>query len=149
LIHRVVSDEYRSDHALDVTDRGEDALAEVATLAVRALGQGLDGGRAVAELVRFVFAGRGARRYGGAAERAGGEADIDLDGRVASGINDLASGDGGDGGLAQGEKVGRTIQDTKTRKSARASRGRKAESRPTLPPRRSVQWVKQSATSWR
>ena len=52
---------------------------------------------AVAQLDRLELAGRGARRHGGEAARARLEDDLDLDGRVAARVEDLARVDGGDG----------------------------------------------------
>ncbi len=71
------------DLAVDVGDRLADALADplVAT---------------VAQLDRLELTGRGARGNGGDAARAGLERDLDLDGRVAARIEDLAGVDGGD-----------------------------------------------------
>ena len=54
------------------------AFAEVAIL------------HAVAQFPRFVFAGAGAARHGGAADGAAGEFDIGFDGWIAAGIKDLA-----------------------------------------------------------
>jgi hypothetical protein len=65
------------------------ALAEIALLV------------AVALLHRFVRAGGGARRHRGAAAHAILERDIDLDGRVAARIEDLAADDIDDGGHGQ------------------------------------------------
>ena len=75
----------RGDLALDVRDRRRHALAAVRLAAV-------------AELDRLVDAGRGARRHGGPAERAGLEPDVDLDGRVPARVEDLAGVDVGDRG---------------------------------------------------
>ena len=50
-------------------------------------------GSAVAQLDRFVFAGGGARRNGGTGDGAVDQGDLDLDGRVAAGVEDLAGGD--------------------------------------------------------
>ena len=61
-----------------VLDRLEHALAEVARRV------------AVAQLERLVLAGRRARGHDRAAERAAVEADLDFDGRVATGIQDFA-----------------------------------------------------------
>ena len=87
LVAGIVADERRGDLRLHVGDRLLRALAAVAGLV------------AVAEFDGLVFAGRGAGGNGGAAEGAGGEADVDLDGRIAAGIDDFAGGDGGDGGV--------------------------------------------------
>ena len=68
-----------------VVDRGhglQHALAQVAALV------------AVAQLHRLALAGRGARRHGGAAHRAAFEHDLDLDGRVAAAVEDLAGENG-------------------------------------------------------
>ena len=74
----------RGDLAVDVGDRLRDALA----------GPGV---AAVAQLDRLELAGRGARGDRGEAARAGLERDLDLDGRVAARVEDLARVDGGDG----------------------------------------------------
>ena len=66
------------DHVADVLDRLQHALAEVALRV------------AVAQLERLVLAGRGAGRNGRAAERAAVEADLGLDGGVATRIQNLA-----------------------------------------------------------
>ena len=71
---------------VDVLDGLGDALAQVASLV------------AVAELDRLVGAGAGAGGDGGAAERPVGQDHVDLDGRVASAVEDLSAADGGDGG---------------------------------------------------
>ena len=65
------------DLAVDVVDRARDALADP----IRA---------AVAQLDRLELAGRGARRDGRAAPRAGVQAQLDLDRRVAAAVEDLA-----------------------------------------------------------
>ena len=67
------------DLAVDVADGLQDALAGVALLV------------AVAQLERFARAGRGARRHGRPAARAGLERDFDFDGGIAAGIENLAS----------------------------------------------------------
>jgi hypothetical protein len=61
-----------------------DAFAEVETLV------------AVAELDRLVLSRRSARGDCGAADLAGCEIDLDLDGRVAPRVEDLACADAGD-----------------------------------------------------
>jgi uncharacterized protein YqfA (UPF0365 family) len=68
--------------AVHVGDGLLHALAEVARLV------------AVAQFDGFVLAGGGAGRNRGAADSAAGEANVDLDGRIAAGIDDLAGGDG-------------------------------------------------------
>jgi hypothetical protein len=67
------------DLAIDRLDRAEHALAKIALLV------------AVAELDGLVRARGGARRHGGAAERAVLEDDIDLDGRIASAVENFAA----------------------------------------------------------
>ncbi len=104
LIGRIGADEGGGDDPLHIADCGEDALAEVALLAIDALGQRLGRKGAVAELERFVLARGGAGRHGGAAERAVGETDVDLDGRIAARVDDFTGGDGGDGGVHGGGK---------------------------------------------
>ena len=74
------------DLAVDGGDRLLHALAEVARLV------------AIAQFDRLVRAGRGARRHGGAAERAVLQHDVDLDGRIAAAIEDFAADDVDDGG---------------------------------------------------
>src|SRR5581483_10443197 len=54
------------------------------------------GGAPVPKLDRLVHAGRGSRRHGRAAEGAGLETDVDLDRRVAPGVEDLAGVHSGD-----------------------------------------------------
>ena len=73
------------DLAVDGFDRALDALAEEARAAV-------------AQLDRLVRAGRGAGGHGGAAHRAVFEHDVDLDGRVAAAVENLAADDVDDGG---------------------------------------------------
>ena len=75
----------RGDLALDVRDRLRHALAAV-------------GLPAVAKLDGLVDAGRGAGRDRGPAERARLEPHVDLDGRIAARVEDLAGVDVGDGG---------------------------------------------------
>ncbi len=79
----VAADDDLGQRAVDVGDGLGDALAEVARLV------------AVAELDGLVDAGAGARGDGGAAERAVGQDDVDLDGRVAAAVEDLAAADAG------------------------------------------------------
>ena len=67
-----------ADLAVDVLDGLVHALAEVALLV------------AVAQLDGLVRAGGGAGGHGGAAERAVLEHDVDLDGRIAAAVEDLA-----------------------------------------------------------
>ena len=57
---------------------------------------------AVAELMRLVRSGRGARWHGGAAAMPVFEHDVDLDRRVAAAVQNLAPDNGGDGGHVQG-----------------------------------------------
>ncbi len=78
LVEPVEAGELACDLAVHVRDRFRHALA--APL-----------GAAVAQLDRLVHAGRGAGGHRGAAERAGGELDVDLDGRVAARVEDLAA----------------------------------------------------------
>ena len=73
----------RGDLAVDVGDRPGDALA----------GPGV---AAVAQLDRLELAGRGAGGHRGQAAGAGLQHDLDLDGRVAARVEDLARVDGGD-----------------------------------------------------
>src|SRR3546814_763798 len=61
----------------DLLDRLQHALAAIALLV------------AVAQLDRLVGAGRGAGGHGGAAEGAALQSDVDLDGRIAPGVQDL------------------------------------------------------------
>ena len=63
------------------------ALAEVAVLV------------AVAQLPGFVFAGAGAARHGGPADGTAGEFDVDFDGGVAAGVENLTAADGFDDGI--------------------------------------------------
>ncbi len=86
LVEHVVARDRRGDLAVDVRDRLRHALAEV-------------GVAAVAQLGRLELAGRGAGRDGRAAVRAGAQRELDLDGRVAARVQDLAGVDGLD--LAQ------------------------------------------------
>ena len=75
------------DRVGDVGDRAEDALAAEARLV------------AVAQLDRFVGAGRGAGRHRRAPDRAVGEDDVDLDRRIAARVEDLARVDEVDEGV--------------------------------------------------
>ncbi len=74
--------------AIDRFDGVADALAEIALLV------------AVAQLDRLMRAGGSARRHAGAAERAVGEHDVDLDGRVAAAVQNLPADNVDDGGHA-------------------------------------------------
>ena len=85
LVERVLADERWRNLGFDVGDGVEHALAEVAFLV------------AVAQFEGFVLAGGGAGGHGGAAERAGGEADIDFNRGIATGVEDFAGGDCCDG----------------------------------------------------
>ena len=84
LVGRVAADDDLGQRAVDVGDGLGDAFAEVARLV------------AVAELDRLVDAGAGPRGDGRPAERAVGQDHIDLDGRVAAAVQDLAPADLGD-----------------------------------------------------
>ncbi len=79
LVAGVEADEFRGDFGVDVVDGFEDALAHELFLVV------------VAEFAGLVFAGAGAGGDGGAAEGAVFQNDIDLDGRIAAGVKNLAS----------------------------------------------------------
>ena len=85
LLGGVHADGGLGERAVDVGHRLRDTLAQVALLV------------AVAELDRLVGAGAGPRGHGGPAERAVGQDDVDLDGRVAPAVEDLASEHRGDG----------------------------------------------------
>ena len=80
LVGGVEADHGVGDLGVDVLDRGAHALAAVALAAV-------------AQLVRLVRAGAGAARHDGPSARAGEQLDVDLDGRVSPGIEDLAAHD--------------------------------------------------------
>src|SRR5262249_55058204 len=75
----------------------ERRAAEARDRLVRALAErgGLVAG---AQLDRLMRAGRGARRHGGATARSVLQDDVDLDGRVAAAVEDLAADDVNDGG---------------------------------------------------
>ena len=82
LVERVAAFELRGDRARSHWRRPcSTPLPQVAIL------------HAVAQFPGFVFAGAGAARHGGAADRAAGELDIDFDGGIAAGIKDLAGAD--------------------------------------------------------
>jgi hypothetical protein len=66
-------------------DRAEDALAAVPLMI------------SIAEFDGLIGAGAGARGNGGAAGDTGGEDDVDLDGRAAAGVKNLAGVNAGDG----------------------------------------------------
>ena len=82
---------------VEAGDRGGQLAADVRN----SLHHGLApvGVAAVAQLDRLVHPGRGARGNGGATAGARLELDVDLDGRVAARVEDLAAADGDDGGL--------------------------------------------------
>ena len=84
LVGGFVAGQRVEDLAVDGIDRLEHALAAVAALV------------AVAQLDRFVGAGGGARGNGGAAEGAGFQGHIDLDGRIAAAVENFARVDVGD-----------------------------------------------------
>ena len=69
LVSRVFAFDFESDDVVHVLDRAQYALAPVAL------------GVAVAQLVRFVFSGRGAGRHDGSAEPAAFKAGFHLNGR--------------------------------------------------------------------
>jgi len=80
---------------LHPVDLGRDRLLDVAdgllhTLATVPLGI------AIAQLHGLALARGGARRHGGPPPRSGLQMDLDLDGRVPAGIEDLARVDAGD-----------------------------------------------------
>ncbi len=77
LVVGVEAGDRRGDLAVDVRDRLRDALAA-------------PGLAAVAQLGRLELARRGARRHGRAAGGAGAQDELDLDGRVAAAVEDLA-----------------------------------------------------------
>ena len=104
LVLRVMTDEEGGDLFVHVLDGLEDALAVVALLRVDALSEGLRAHVAVAEFVGFVGASRGAGRDGRATADAGGEDDIDFDGGVTAGVEDLAGFDINDLGAAHDGK---------------------------------------------
>ena len=78
LIQHVHADQRFGQLMVDVLDREQNALAVVTALV------------AVAQFAGFVHAGRRAGRHGRAADGAVVERDLDLDGRVAAGVKDLA-----------------------------------------------------------
>ena len=80
LVGGVEADHGVGDLGVHVLDRGAHALAAVALAAVT-------------QLVRLVGAGAGAARDDGPAARSRQELDVDLDGRVSPGIEDLAAHD--------------------------------------------------------
>ena len=84
LLGRAGADQGFGDLAVDVLDRLGHALAG-------------PGAAAVAQLDRLELAGRGAGRDRGQAASAGLEHDLDLDRRVAAGVEDLTRVDGADG----------------------------------------------------
>ena len=85
LVEGVPADEGRRDCRLHVGHGVEHAFAKIALFV------------AVAEFEGLVFAGGRAGGHGGASERAGGEADVDFDRGIATGVEDFAGGDGCDG----------------------------------------------------
>jgi hypothetical protein len=62
---------------------------------------------AVPEFHRFVFAGAGSTRDGSAAANATFEVDVDLYGRVPTGVENLAANDVDDGGVRH--EIGRML----------------------------------------
>ena len=109
LLARIHAFDLLRDRVIDVVDRFEDALAAEAALV------------AVAQLERFVLARRRARGHGGAAGHARGELDVDFDGGVAAGIEDLAGADGDNLGHEQAPER-RGVQ-TVIRSGRRVKRG--------------------------
>ena len=99
-----MTDEEGGDFFIHVLDGLEDALTVVALLRVDTLGERLRAHVAVAEFVGFIGAGRGARRDSRATADASGEDDIDFDGGVAAGVEDLAGFDINDLGAAHDGK---------------------------------------------
>ena len=83
LLERVDAVEQVGDLAVHVADRGGDALAAVALAAV-------------AQLDRLVLAGRGTGRHGGPADGPAVERDLDLDGGVATRVEDFTADDADD-----------------------------------------------------
>jgi hypothetical protein len=85
LVLDVEAGERVEDLAIDPVDRFPHALAAIAALVP------------VAQLDRLMRAGRGARRHRGAPDRAALQRHIDLDGRVATAVEDLTGGNVDDG----------------------------------------------------
>ena len=79
LVERIEALERLGDLGVDEADGGQHALAAVAVAAV-------------AQLDGLVLAGGGAARHGGPAAGARREHDVDLDGGVATRVEDLAAG---------------------------------------------------------
>ena len=88
-------------------ERLQHALAEVARLV------------AVAELHRLVRAGRGAGRHGGAAEGAVLQRHVDLDGRIAAAVENLAADDVDDGGHPRSKGFRRLPRRSRRERKAR------------------------------
>ena len=107
-------------HALDL---GGDGLLDVLHGAAHALAA-VALGVAVAQLHRLALAGGGARRHHGAAQGAGLELHLDLDGGVAAGIEDLARVDGPDRG--QGAQAFRSRTKSASARSGLGGRARAA-----------------------
>ncbi len=104
LVLRVYAREHGSNFFIHIGDGLQDALAIVTLLRVDTLREGLGAHVAIAKFMGLISAGRGTRRHGGAAEGATSETDVDFDGRVAAGIENLAGGDIGDIGAAHDGK---------------------------------------------
>ncbi len=100
MVLSIYAGEHGGDFFVHIGDGLKDALAIVTLLWVDALREGLGAHVTIAKFVGLVSAGRGARRHGGATKRATSETDVDFDGGIAAGIENLAGGDVGDIGAA-------------------------------------------------
>src|SRR5690606_26742876 len=115
LLGGLVADDLRGDVVDDGVDGLLDTLAEVAARV------------AVAALDRLEGTGGGTRGDGRASDRAVVEGDLDLDGGVASGVEDLAGADGLDAGHR--ELLQRSGHWSVRRHTGRAGRGPRARGR--------------------
>ena len=132
LVAGIEADQSGGDVALDVADSGLHAFAEVATFG----GLGFRAAQAlyvaVAEFVSFVLTGRGAGRNRGAADGAVGEFDVDLNGRVAAGIDDFASVNSSNRGIHERVEMGLMSSDTGRRGVKRTRLGEGSPKTPSL-----------------
>ena len=93
LITGIEPDQFRGDKVVDIVNRLEDTLAQIAFFGVGALGELGRGNGAVAQFHRLVYAGARAGWYRCAANDAGVELDVDFYCGIAARVDNFAGAD--------------------------------------------------------